>query len=29
MGAMLANARMYSVTPASAEAWRAVIGWAT
>src|SRR6058998_2886373 len=24
---MLANARMYSVTPASAEAWRAVIGW--
>jgi ABC-type phosphate/phosphonate transport system substrate-binding protein len=26
---MLANARMYSVTPASAEAWRAVIGWAT
>jgi ABC-type phosphate/phosphonate transport system substrate-binding protein len=28
MGAMLANARMYSVTPASAEAWRAVIVWA-
>jgi ABC-type phosphate/phosphonate transport system substrate-binding protein len=26
---MLANARMYSVTPAAAEAWRAVIGWAT
>ena len=26
---MLANARMYSVTPASAEAWRAVIGWVT
>ena len=26
---MLANARMYSVTPASAEAWRKVIGWAT
>jgi ABC-type phosphate/phosphonate transport system substrate-binding protein len=26
---MLANARMYSVTPASAEAWRTVIGWAT
>jgi ABC-type phosphate/phosphonate transport system substrate-binding protein len=26
---MLANARMYSVTPASAAAWRAVIGWAT
>jgi ABC-type phosphate/phosphonate transport system substrate-binding protein len=25
---MLANARMYSVTPAAAEAWRAVIGWA-
>jgi ABC-type phosphate/phosphonate transport system substrate-binding protein len=25
---MLANARMYSVTPATAEAWRAVIGWA-
>jgi ABC-type phosphate/phosphonate transport system substrate-binding protein len=25
---MLANARMYSVTPASAEAWRNVIGWA-
>jgi ABC-type phosphate/phosphonate transport system substrate-binding protein len=25
---MLANARMYSVTPASAEAWRTVIGWA-
>ena len=24
---MLANARMYSVTPASAEAWRAVIDW--
>jgi len=24
---MLANARMYSVTPASAEAWRAVISW--
>ena len=28
-GAPLANARMYSVTPAAAEAWRAVIGWAT
>src|SRR4030095_16179285 len=26
---MLANARMYSVTPAAAAAWRAVIGWAT
>jgi ABC-type phosphate/phosphonate transport system substrate-binding protein len=26
---MLANARMYSVTPASAEAWRSVIGWVT
>ena len=26
---MLANARMYSVTPAAVEAWRAVIGWAT
>lgn len=26
---MLANARMYSVTPAAAEAWRAIIGWAT
>ena len=26
---MLANARMYSVTPAAAEAWRALIGWAT
>src|SRR4051812_30073307 len=26
---MLANARMYSVTPAAAEAWRAVIGWVT
>jgi ABC-type phosphate/phosphonate transport system substrate-binding protein len=26
---VLANARMYSVTPASAQAWRAVIGWAT
>jgi ABC-type phosphate/phosphonate transport system substrate-binding protein len=26
---MLANARMYSVTPASAEAWRGVIGWVT
>jgi ABC-type phosphate/phosphonate transport system substrate-binding protein len=25
---MLANARMYSVTPAAAEAWRTVIGWA-
>lgn len=25
---MLANARMYSVTPAAAEAWRALIGWA-
>ena len=24
---MLANARMYSVTPASAEAWRTVIDW--
>jgi ABC-type phosphate/phosphonate transport system substrate-binding protein len=26
---VLANARMYSVTPAAAAAWRAVIGWAT
>ena len=26
---MLANARMYSVTPASAEAWRAVMSWVT
>jgi ABC-type phosphate/phosphonate transport system substrate-binding protein len=26
---MLANARMYSVTPAAAEAWRAVIVWVT
>jgi ABC-type phosphate/phosphonate transport system substrate-binding protein len=26
---LVANARMYSVTPAAAEAWRAVIGWAT
>src|SRR5436190_7327808 len=26
---MLANARMYSVTPAAAAAWRAVIEWAT
>jgi ABC-type phosphate/phosphonate transport system substrate-binding protein len=26
---MLANARMYSVTPASTDAWRAVIGWVT
>jgi ABC-type phosphate/phosphonate transport system substrate-binding protein len=26
---LAANARMYSVTPAAAEAWRAVIGWAT
>lgn len=25
---LLANARMYSVTPAAAAAWRAVIGWA-
>jgi ABC-type phosphate/phosphonate transport system substrate-binding protein len=25
--ALLANARMYSVTPASTEAWRTVIGW--
>src|SRR2546423_8522334 len=25
---MLANARMYSLTPAAAEAWRTVIGWA-
>ena len=25
---MLANARMYSVTPAATEAWRSVIGWA-
>src|SRR5262245_1740757 len=25
---LAANARMYSVTPAAAEAWRAVIGWA-
>ena len=25
---MLANARMYSVTPAAADAWRAIIGWA-
>jgi ABC-type phosphate/phosphonate transport system substrate-binding protein len=29
MNPMLANARMYSVTPAAAEAWREVIGWAT
>ena len=27
--ALVANARMYSVTPAAAEAWRAVIGWVT
>src|SRR3954466_8186323 len=27
-GPLLANARMYSVTPAAAEAWRTVIGWA-
>lgn len=26
---MFANARMYSVTPAAAAGWRAVIGWAT
>ncbi len=26
---MLANARMYSVTPRSAEAWRVLIGWVT
>jgi ABC-type phosphate/phosphonate transport system substrate-binding protein len=26
---MLANARMYSVTPAAAAAWRALIDWAT
>jgi len=26
---MLANARMYSVTPIAAAAWREVIGWAT
>src|SRR5258706_12718257 len=26
---MRANARMYSVTPASTEAWRAVINWVT
>jgi ABC-type phosphate/phosphonate transport system substrate-binding protein len=26
---MLANARMYSVTPASTEAWRTVIDWVT
>ncbi|MES1163862.1 MAG: phosphate ABC transporter substrate-binding protein, partial [Rhizobacter sp.] len=26
---MLANARMYSVTPASTGAWRSVIGWVT
>jgi len=26
---MLANARMYSVTPAAAAAWRSVIDWAT
>jgi len=26
---MLANARMYSVTRASTEAWRTIIGWAT
>lgn len=25
---LVANARMYSVTPSAAEAWRAVIGWA-
>jgi ABC-type phosphate/phosphonate transport system substrate-binding protein len=25
---LVANARMYSVTPAAAEAWRTVIGWA-
>jgi len=25
---LVANARMYSVTPAAAQAWRAVIGWA-
>jgi ABC-type phosphate/phosphonate transport system substrate-binding protein len=25
---MLANARMYSVTPAAAQAWRGAIGWA-
>ena len=27
--ALIANARMYSVTPAAADAWRAVIGWVT
>jgi ABC-type phosphate/phosphonate transport system substrate-binding protein len=26
---LVANARMYSVTPGAAEAWRTVIGWAT
>jgi len=26
---LVANARMYSVTPAAAEAWRALIGWVT
>jgi ABC-type phosphate/phosphonate transport system substrate-binding protein len=26
---VLANARMYSVTPAAAAAWRTIIGWAT
>jgi ABC-type phosphate/phosphonate transport system substrate-binding protein len=26
---VLANARMYSVTPASTDAWRTIIGWAT
>ena len=26
---LAANARMYSVTPAAAQAWRAVIGWVT
>src|SRR5690348_8126175 len=26
---LVANARMYSVTPAAAQAWREVIGWVT
>jgi ABC-type phosphate/phosphonate transport system substrate-binding protein len=26
---LLANARMYSVTPAATQAWRTIIGWAT
>ena len=29
MTTVLANARMYSVTPAAAGAWRTIIGWAT